>query len=205
MTWKLRNECCFYTFTTNAHHLGFMEVRLENSKAKIFFPVSPTPVVKQMPLSVFVYLSNFLKYCSTWYTPLRHIFSLTQRFQCARGYNSWLFFFAETFQSFFSLRHFGQWDISVICTTVVLKLTVRLFIKVASRRIRLWLTNRLMGNGSLHTFSVSRIIRLKFLGFERLTAHLKLVYIRRIVVVVGDGVLAACVKAAVGHKPLRKP
>jgi len=62
-----------------------------------------------------------------------------------------------------------------------------------------------MGNGSLHTFSVSRIIRLKFLGFERLTAHLKLVYIRRIVVVVGDGVLAACVKAAVGHKPLRKP
>jgi len=61
-----------------------------------------------------------------------------------------------------------------------------------------------MANGSLHTCCVGRIL-LNFLGSERLTAYLKLVEVCRIVVVVGDGVLVACVKTAVGHKPVRKP
>jgi len=37
-----------------------------------------------------------------------------------------VFFFAETFRSFL-LRHFGHWNISVICLTVVLKLTITVF------------------------------------------------------------------------------
>ena len=37
------------------------------------------------------------------------------------------------------------------------------------------------------------------------TAYLKLVYVSRIAVVVGDGVLAACMKTDVGHKPVSKP
>ena len=45
--------------------------------------------------------------------------------------------------------------------------------KAASHRIRLRLTIRLMANGSLHTSSVGRI-RVNFLGFDRLTAYLKL-------------------------------
>jgi len=35
-------------------------------------------------------------------------------------------FFAETFRSFL-LTHFGHWNISVICLTVVLKLTITVF------------------------------------------------------------------------------
>jgi len=37
-----------------------------------------------------------------------------------------LFFFAETFRSFL-LRHFGHWNISVICFTVLLKLAISVF------------------------------------------------------------------------------
>jgi len=44
-----------------------------------------------------------------------------------------------------------------------------------------------------------------FLGFDRLPAYLKLFQVSRIVAAVGDGVLAACVKTAVGRKPVRKP
>jgi len=66
--------------------------------------------------------------------------------------------------------------------------------KVASHRIRLRLTIRLMANGSLHTCSVGRI-RVNFLGFERFKIGSS-----RTAVVVGDGVLAARVKTAV-----RKP
>jgi len=58
--------------------------------------------------------------------------------------------------------------------------------------------------GQRHTCSVGRIRR-NFLDFERLPAYLKLVAVIRIAVVVGDGVLAVCVKTAVGHKPVRKP
>jgi len=61
-----------------------------------------------------------------------------------------------------------------------------------------------MANGSLHTVSVGPI-GMNFLGFDRLQAYLKLFYVSRIAVVVGDGVLAASGKTAVGHKPDRKP
>jgi len=37
--------------------------------------------------------------------------------------------FAEKFRSFFE-RHFGHWDISVICLTVVLELTLTVFISM---------------------------------------------------------------------------
>ena len=77
-------------------------------------------------------------------------------------------------------------------------------LQVASHRIGLRLTNRFMANGSLHTCSVG-LIRLNFLGFERLPVYLKLVEVCRIAVVVGNGVLAACGKTDVGHKPVRKP
>jgi len=76
--------------------------------------------------------------------------------------------------------------------------------KAASHRIRLRLTIRLMANGSLHTTSVGRI-RVNFLGLDRLPAYLKLFKVTWIAGVVGDGVLAACGKTAVGHKPDRKP
>ena len=46
---------------------------------------------------------------------------------------------------------------------------------------------------------------MNFLGFDRLQAYLKLFYVSRIAVVVGDGVLAACGKTDVGHKPVGKP
>ena len=49
----------------------------------------------------------------------------------------------------------------------------RVTFKVASHRIWIWLTIRLMTNGSLHTTSVGRI-RVNFLGFNRLLAYLKL-------------------------------
>jgi len=61
-----------------------------------------------------------------------------------------------------------------------------------------------MANGSLHTTSVGRI-RVNFLGLDRLPAYLKLFKVTWIAGVVGDGVLAACGKTAVGHKPDRKP
>ena len=77
-------------------------------------------------------------------------------------------------------------------------------LKAASHRIRLRLTIRLMANGSLHTVSVGPI-GMNFLGFDRLSAYLKLFYVSRIAVVVGDGVLTACGKTDVGHKPVRKP
>jgi len=51
--------------------------------------------------------------------------------ECLVWYNQKLFFFfAETFRSFL-LRHFGHWNISVICLTVVLKLAVTVFFSVA--------------------------------------------------------------------------
>ena len=77
------------------------------------------------------------------------------------------------------------------------KLTQRR-LKVASHRIRLRLTIRLMANGSLHTGSVGRI-RVDFLVSDRLPAHLKLFWVSRIAAAVGDGVLAACGKTDVGH------
>jgi len=41
-------------------------------------------------------------------------------------------FFAETFRSF-SLRHFGQWNISVICLAVVWKLVITVFLACVFR------------------------------------------------------------------------
>jgi len=61
-----------------------------------------------------------------------------------------------------------------------------------------------MANGSLHTVSVDPI-GMNFFGFDWLPAYLKLFYVSRIAVVVGDGVLATCEKTDVGHKPVRKP
>ena len=61
-----------------------------------------------------------------------------------------------------------------------------------------------MANGSLHRVSIS-LIGINFLGFDQLLTYLKLFYVSRIAVVVGDGVLAACGKTDVGHKPVRKP
>jgi len=78
-------------------------------------------------------------------------------------------------------------------------------LKAASHRIRLQLTIRLMANGSLHTSSVGRI-RMNFLGFDRQSGLLKIVLSKPDCrcCTVGDGVLAACGKTAVGHKPDRK-
>ena len=67
-------------------------------------------------------------------------------------------------------------------------------------RIRLQLSIRLMAKGSLHTSSIGGI-RVNFLCFYRLPDYLKLFFGSRIV---GDGVLTACGKTAVGHKPERK-
>jgi len=61
-----------------------------------------------------------------------------------------------------------------------------------------------MANGSLHTVSVGPI-GMNFLGFDRLPVNLKLFYVSRIAVVVGDGVLAAYGKTDFGHNPVRKP
>jgi len=41
-----------------------------------------------------------------------------------------VFVFAETFRSFFYWKHFGNWNISVICLTVVSKLAVAVFISL---------------------------------------------------------------------------
>jgi len=45
----------------------------------------------------------------------------------------------------------------------------------------------------------------EFSRFRTAYGYLKLFYVSRIAGVVGDGVLAACGKTAVGHKPDRKP
>jgi len=61
-----------------------------------------------------------------------------------------------------------------------------------------------MANGSLHRVSIS-LIGINFLGFDQLLTYLKLFYVSRIAVVVGDGVPAAYERTDIGHKLVRKP